>query len=191
MPDLRAAPRITTQRLLLREWQDPDRHAFAQMNADPRVSEFLVGPVTRADSDDMVDRIDRCWRERGYGLWATERRDSGTFIGYVGLWPATFDASFTPAVEVGWRLAPAHWGNGFATEGALEAMRYGFEVMDMTEIVSFTAAANERSWRVMQRLGMSRDPDGDFEHPAFEPGDPSRRQVLYRLDRDAWLRSPS
>ena len=187
MPGPRGATQITTPRLVLREWCDADRDAFAEMNADPRVSEFLVRPVTRTDSDDMVDRIDDCWRERGYGLWAAERRDSGTFIGYVGLWPATFDAPFTPAVEVGWRLAHAHWGNGFATEGAVEALRFGFEVMDMPEIVSFTAAANERSWNVMRRLGMRRDLEGDFDHPAFEPGDPARLHVLYRLSRERWV----
>jgi RimJ/RimL family protein N-acetyltransferase len=186
MPGPRAAPRLTTPRLLLREWRDSDRDAFAEMNADPRVSEFLVGPVTPADSDDMVDRVDRCWRERGYGLWAVERRDSGAFIGYVGLWPATFDAPFTPAVEVGWRLANAHWGNGFATEGAVEALRFGFEVMDMPEIVSFTAAANRRSIRVMQRIGMHQDPTGDFDHPAFARDDPGRKHVLYRLARQDW-----
>ena len=186
MEGLRAAPQITAPRLVLREWRDADRDAFAEMNADPRVSEFLAGPVSRADSEEMVDRIDSCWRERGYGLWAAERRDSGAFIGYVGLWPATFDAPFTPAVEVGWRLAHAHWGNGFATEGAVEALRFGFEVMHMTEIVSFTAVANERSCRVMRRLGMQRDVDGDFDHPAFAPGDPARSHVLYRLARDDW-----
>lgn len=186
MPGHPAVPRIATPRLVLREWRDSDRDVFAEMNADRRVSEFLVRPVTRADSDDMVDRIDRCWRERGYGLWAAERRDSGVFIGFVGLWPATFDASFTPAVEVGWRLAYAHWGNGFATEGAVAALRFGFEVMGVPEIVSFTAGANIRSIRVMERLGMRRDPYDDFDHPAFEQGDPARAHVLYRLARADW-----
>jgi RimJ/RimL family protein N-acetyltransferase len=187
MPGLRAAPQVTTPRLLLREWRVSDRQAFAEMNADPRVSEFLVRPVSRADSDDMVDRIDRCWREHGYGLWAAERRDSGALIGYVGLWPATFDAPFTPAVEVGWRLAHAHWGHGFATEGATEALRLGFEVMQLREIVSFTAYGNIRSIRVMERLRMHHDPYGDFDHPAFEPGDPARSHVLYRLSGEDWF----
>src|SRR5262245_1955808 len=157
MPGHRAVPQITTPRLVLRGWRPADRDAFAEMNADPRVSEFLARPVTRVDSDDMVDRIDRCWSERGYGLWAAERRDSGAFIGFVGLWPATFDAPFTPAVEVGWRLAHTHWGNGFATEGAVEALRFGFEVMHLPEIVSFSAVANGRSRKVMQRPGVRRD----------------------------------
>lgn len=186
MPRSRAAPQVTTPRLLLREWRDTDRETFAAMNADPRVSQYLVRPVTRADSDDMVDRVQDCWRRHGYGLWAAERRDSGAFIGYVGLWPAEFDAAFTPAVEVGWRLAYAHWGNGFATEGAAEALRLGFDTVGLSEIVSFTAAANLRSIRVMQRLGMHLDPAGDFDHPAFARDDPARRHVLYRLSRDRW-----
>ena len=186
MPGHRSAPQITTQRLLLREWRDPDRETFAAMNADHQVSEFLVRPVSRADSDKMVDRVERCWHDRGYGLWAVQRRDSGAFIGYVGLWPATFDAPFTPAVEIGWRLAYAHWGNGFAAEGGAEALRFGFETVGLEEIVSFTATANLRSIRVMRRLGMQHDPAGDFDHPAFERDDPGGRHVLYRLSREGW-----
>jgi RimJ/RimL family protein N-acetyltransferase len=156
------------------------------MSADPRVSQHLVGPITRADSDELVDRIERCWARRGYGLWAVERLDTHEFIGYAGLWPALFEAEFTPAVEVGWRLSPAHWGHGFATEGGRAALRYGFEDVGLEEIVSFTAVANTRSWRVMTRLGMRRDHDGDFEHPAVPAGHPARRHVLYRLARVDW-----
>jgi RimJ/RimL family protein N-acetyltransferase len=137
--------------------------------------------LTPADSDALVDDIEACWRERGYGLWAVERLDSGAFVGYTGLWPAEFDAPFTPAVEVGWRLAVDHWGHGFATEAGRAALRYGCEVVGLREVVSFTAAANTRSVRVMQRLGMRRDVDGDFAHPAMPPGHPARLHVLYRL----------
>ena len=188
MPGPGAVPTIETERLVLRPWGGDDRDSFAHMNADPRVSEHLVGPMSRADSDGMVDRVETCWRERGYGLWAVERRDRGCFVGYVGLWPAVFDAHFTPAVEVGWRLAPAHWGRGFATEGGRTALGYGFESLGLDEIVSFTAVANVRSWRVMERLGMRRDHDGDFEHPVVPRGHPARPHVLYRLDRAAWER---
>ncbi|MDQ4084284.1 MAG: GNAT family N-acetyltransferase [Actinomycetota bacterium] len=166
-----------------------DRDAFAAMNSDPRVTEYLVGPITRADSDELVDRIQACWRRRGYGLWAVERVDRGELIGYVGLWPAAFEARFTPAVEVGWRLAPQNWGHGFATEAAREALRYGYEVMDLVEIVSFTAVPNVRSRRVMERLGMRRDVDGDFDHPAVPEGHPARPHVLYRLTREQWART--
>jgi RimJ/RimL family protein N-acetyltransferase len=184
MPGSGGIPQIATERLLLRAWHDDDRRPFARMNADGRVSEHLLAPITRADSDELVDRVQACWRDRGYGLWAVERRDSGCFVGYVGLWPATFDAHFTPAVEVGWRLAPQHWGHGFATEGGRAALRYGYDVLGLDEIVSFTADANVRSWRVMERLGMRRDTDGAFDHPAMPPGHPSRPHVLYRLTRE-------
>jgi RimJ/RimL family protein N-acetyltransferase len=176
-------PHIRTDRLLMRAWCDRDREPFAALNADRRVSDYLAGPISRADSDAMVDRVQACWRERGFGLWAVERRDLGRFIGYVGLWPALFEAHFTPAVEVGWRLAPQHWGHGFATEAGREALRYGFEVLGLDEIVSFTAVANRRSRRVMERLGLERDHDGDFEHPAMATGHRMRPHVLYRLPR--------
>jgi RimJ/RimL family protein N-acetyltransferase len=177
-------PRLETQRLLLREWLDADRGPFAALNADPRVSEHLVSPLTRAESDDLVDRIEECWRQRGYGLWAVERTDRAAFIGYVGLWPAEFDAPFTPAVEVGWRLAVEHWGHGFATEGGRAAVAYAFDVLGLGEIVSFTAGANTRSRQVMERLGMRRDPAGDFAHPSVPRGHRARSHVLYRLCRD-------
>lgn len=183
------APRIGTERLTLRGWLPDDRAAFAVMNADPRVSQYLLGPITPEDSEEMVDRIETCWQQRGYGLWAAERLDTGQFVGYVGLWPATFDAPFTPAVEVGWRLAPEHWGNGFATEGGRAALRYGFDDLGLGEIVSFTATANTRSVRVMDRLGMRRDPEGDFDHPVMPLGHPARPHVLYRLSRSGWART--
>lgn len=184
-----AVPEVSTERLLLRGWRTADREAFAALNADPRVSEFLAAPITREHSDEMVSRVADCWRARGYGLWAVERVDRAEFIGYVGLWPAEFAAHFTPAVEVGWRLAAAHWGHGFATEGGQAALRYGFDVLGLGEIVSFTAVGNRRSRRVMERLGMRRDPDGDFDHPAVQPGNPVRPHVLYRLPRDVWSRT--
>lgn len=175
-----------TERLLLRGFEDSDRDAFAAMNADPEVMRWLQGPRDRTRSDAFVDRIATRWAERGWGLWALERTDTGAFIGYTGLWPAEFEAPFTPAVEVGWRLAREHWGHGFVTEAAGAALRFGFEDAGLAEIVSFTSVGNERSWRVMERIGMLRDPDGDFEHPAVPAGSPVRPHVLYRLDRTRW-----
>jgi RimJ/RimL family protein N-acetyltransferase len=186
-----SVPTVRTSRLQLRGWRDTDREPFAAMNADPRVMEHLLEPLTRERSDSFIDRIEARWRALGYSLWAAERRDCGTFIGYVGLWPATFDAGFTPAVEVGWRLAARHWGNGLATEGARAALDHGFETAGLDEIVSFTAVRNARSWRVMGRLGMQRDASGDFEHPAVPRGHPARPHVLYRLPRQRWLESRS
>ena len=152
------------------------------MNADPVVMEYFPQPYTEERTRQFVERIRERWRELGYGLWAAERKDTGRFIGYVGLWPATFPAPFTPAVEVGWRLAADQWGHGYATEGARAALAYGFETLGLDEVVSFTSVLNVRSIRVMERLGMRRDARDDFEHPNVPDG-PLRAHVLYRIRR--------
>jgi RimJ/RimL family protein N-acetyltransferase len=172
---------IVTDRLVLREWRDADLEPFVAMNADPVVMEFFPETYTEKRTRRFIARIGECWAERGYGLWAVERQDTKSFIGYVGLWPATFPAHFTPAVEVGWRLAADQWGHGYATEGARAALNYGFSTAGLDEIVSFTSAINVRSRRVMERLGMRRDVSGDFDHPKVPEGHPTRRHVLYRI----------
>jgi RimJ/RimL family protein N-acetyltransferase len=172
---------VRTERLLLRRWRDDDREPFAALNVDPVVMEHYVAPLTREQSDAFVDRHDAHLAEHGWGLWAVELADEGVFIGYVGLDSATFDAPFTPAVEIGWRLDHAHWGHGYATEAARAALDHGFTRLGLDEIVSFTIPANVRSQRVMQKLGMRRDPAGDFEHPNVPVGDSHRRHVLYRI----------
>jgi RimJ/RimL family protein N-acetyltransferase len=181
-----AIPRLTTPRLVLREWRDEDREPFAELNADPRVATFLSRTLNRAASDGLVDRIVAGWRSDGYGLWAVEGRDDGAFLGFIGLAAPNFEAAFTPCVEVGWRLAPAAWGHGYATEGARAALRFGFEDLDLDEIVSFTVPGNVKSRAVMERLGMTRDPADDFENPNVPEGHPIRPHVLYRLSRDTW-----
>lgn len=153
------------------------------MNADPVVMQFFPETYTEERTRRFVERIHECWAERGYGLWAVERKDTAHFIGYVGLWPATFAAHFTPAVEVGWRLAADQWGHGYATEGARAALDSGFETLGLDEIVSFTSTLNVRSIRVMERLGMRRDATGNFEHPNVPEGHPTRAHVLYRIRR--------
>lgn len=157
------------------------------MNADPAVVEHLMGPMSRERSDDFVDRIERHWEEHGWGLWAVEVPGVAPFIGYVGLWPADYVAE--GMVEVGWRLASGHWGHGYATEAAREALRFGFEEVGLDEIVSFTVPQNERSWRVMERIGLIRDSSGDFDHPRVDPAAYPElvRHVFYRLSREAWL----
>jgi ribosomal-protein-alanine N-acetyltransferase len=175
---------IETERLFLREWRDTDVEPFIEMNADPVVMEFFPETYTEERTRRFTARIRERWAELGYGLWAVERKDTARFIGYVGLWPATFPAHFTPAVEVGWRLAADHWGRGYATEGARAALTYGFETVGLDEIVSFTSGLNVRSWRVMERLGMRRDAGGDFEHPNVPEGHPLRPHVLYRISRE-------
>jgi RimJ/RimL family protein N-acetyltransferase len=177
---------IRTGRLVLRRWRASDREPFAAMNADPAVVEHLQGPMSRDRSDDFIDRIERHWDERGWGLWAVEVPGVAPLIGYVGLWPADFLAE--GMVEVGWRLARLHWGRGYATEAAREALRFGFEEVGLPEIVSFTVPANERSRRVMERIGLRRDPTGDFDHPRVDAAAYPHlvRHVVYRLDRAMW-----
>lgn len=178
-----SAPILRTDRLVLRGWREPDREPYAAMNADPRVMEHFPGTMTRAESDAHVDAIAEHFATRGYGLWAVEVPGEAEFIGFVGLSVPRFQAHFTPAVEVGWRLAAEWWGRGYATEAAREAVRFGFEDAGLDEIVSFTAPMNERSRAVMRRLGMTRDPADDFDHPALPAGHRLRRHVLYRLRR--------
>lgn len=151
------------------------------MNADPEVMRHMVRPLTREESDAFVDRIERHFDERGYGLWAVEVPDKAPFIGYVGLAWWGFHAHFTPAVEVGWRLDRPFWGKGYATEAARAAIKDGFERAGLEEIVSFTVPANVRSVKVMERVGMTRDLDGDFDHPNVPVGSPLRHHVLYRI----------
>ena len=171
---------IRTTRLVLRRWREEDRASFAAMNADPVVMEHFPAPLTRDESDAFVDRIETHFDEHGYGLWALE--DETGFIGFTGLMWATFEAPFNPSLEVGWRLAHHAWGKGYATEAATAAVQRGFQ--EVEGIVSFTAVVNERSWRVMERIGMRRE--GEFDHPRVPEGHPVRRHVLYRADRQTW-----
>ena len=176
---------LQTARLLLRRWRDDDRAAFAALNADAEVMQHFPTTLTRDESDAFIGRIEAGFDEHRYGLWAVERLDRHQFIGFVGLMLHTFEAHFTPAVEVGWRLGREHWGQGFATEAAAAALAYGFEVIELHEIVSMTAATNLRSQRVMQRLGLTRDAADDFDHPRLPVGHHLQRHVLYRLTRPA------
>ena len=177
---------MTTERLLLRRWQQSDRELFARLNADARVMEFMPGILSEQESNSVADRIEAHFRQHGFGLYAAELRCNGSFIGFVGLSLPSFQAAFTPCVEIGWRLAADYWGQGLATEGAREVVRYGFEVLEVPELVSFTVPANTRSIRVMKKLSMTSDPKDDFDHPRLPAGHPLRRHVLYRLSRSAW-----
>jgi RimJ/RimL family protein N-acetyltransferase len=181
-----AIPRRETERLLLRAFIDSDREPFARLNADPRVMEHFPHRLTREESDDLVDRIGLRWVEDGLGLWAVERRADRTFLGFTGLARHRFEAPFMPAIEVGWRLAAEAWGHGYATEAARESLRFGFEDRGLEEILSWTVPANVRSRAVMERIGMTRDPLGDFDHPNVPADSPLRRHVLYRLSRSDW-----
>jgi RimJ/RimL family protein N-acetyltransferase len=177
---------VRTSRLLLRRWRDADRSPFAALNADPRVMEHFPAPLTRRESDAMVDRLERHHEERGFGLWAVEVTGVAPFVGFVGLTYPHLPPPFVPEVEVGWRLACEHWGQGYATEGARAAVEVGFRRLSLAAIVSMTAPANVRSRHVMERLGMRRAPAEDFEHPRLPPGHPLLPHVLYRITRDAF-----
>jgi ribosomal-protein-alanine N-acetyltransferase len=181
-------PNLQTERLVLRRWRESDREPFAAMNADPEVMRHFRAPLDREESDGFVDRIEARFDERGYGLWALERRSDGEFLGFTGLAWQTFDAPFTPCVEVGWRLARHAWGNGYATEAARECLRFGFEDCRIEEIFSFTSTGNSDSRHVMEKIGLHHDPADDFDYPAFPPGHELRRHVLYRLRREEFVR---
>ncbi len=180
------SPELETERLLLRRWQDHDRAPFAAMNRDPDVVEFLTGPLTREQSDEIIGRVEAHFDKRGFGLWAVEVRGTAECVGFVGLWTPDFEAHFTPAIEAGWRLARPAWGHGYASEAARAALRFGFEDIGLDEVVSFTVPMNTRSRSVMERIGLHHDPTDDFDHPRFSEGHRLRRHVLYRLSADEW-----
>lgn len=174
-------PVLTTDRLVLRRWKQADREPFARMNRDPAVMRFMPAALSAPESDRLVDRIEAHFEQHGFGPWAAELRSGAEFIGYIGLMIPRFEAAFTPCVEIGWRLAAAHWNRGLATEGARTVARHAFEVVRLPALVSFTAAGNAASRRVMEKLGMTRNPAEDFDHPLLPEGHPLRRHVLYRL----------
>ena len=182
---------LRTPRLLLRQWRETDLEPFAALNADPATMRHFPAPLTRDQSDALAERERALIEAHGWGLWAVELCKTETFVGSVGLAEPRFTAHFTPAVEVGWRLAREHWGNGYATEAARAALSFGFETLGLTEIVSLTTVANEPSRRVMERLGMNHDPADDFEHPLLPAGHPLRAHVLYRLPQVAWRAQPA
>ena len=172
---------METERLLLRRWRPEDREPFAAMNADPRVTEFLGGCLSREGSDQIADRIEAHFAKYAFGLYAADLKSTGEFIGYVGLAVPGFEAHFTPCVEIGWRLATPYWNLGLATEGARAVLDYAFSTVGLNEVVSFTVPANVRSRRVMEKLGLTHNPSDDFDHPRLPPDHPLRRHVLYRI----------
>lgn len=177
--------RVETERLVLRRWTDADRAPFSAMNADPEVMRYFPAPLTRKESDAFVDRIESLFERHGFGLWALERIGDGRFLGFTGLAPVNPAVPYVGEIEVGWRLARAAWGRGYATEAAREALRVGFQA-GLEQIVSLTADVNVPSRRVMERLGMHRNPADDFDHPVLPVGSPLRRHVFYRLRREEW-----
>ena len=175
---------LTTPRLLLRPWRDADRLPFQAINADPRVMEFFPSTLTPQESDALIVRIEQHFAHHGHGPCAVELTETGAFIGYIDLYTPTFQAPVTPAVEIAWRLSADHWGQGLATEGARAVLHHAFHTLQLPSLVSFTVPRNQRSRRVMEKLGMVHDPHADFDHPNLPKGHALRRHVLYRINRE-------
>lgn len=176
---------IETGRLCLRLWDKADRLPFRRMNSDPRVMEFFPKPLSGEESDAFLEAIRQRISENGFGLWAVEEKATSSWIGFIGFNRPKFEADFTPCVEIGWRLLPGAWGKGYATEGALACLDYGFHPLGFEEVVSFTSLLNARSQKVMARLGMK--PDHEFMHPLIEAHQPLAPHILYRIKRADFL----
>ena len=177
---------LSSERLILRPWREDDLDALAQLCADPEVMAHFPATLDRAGSAAMLGKLMAHQAEHGFTFWALQRREDAAFVGFTGLARVGFAAPFVPAVEIGWRLARPYWGQGYALEAARRALQFAFEDLQLDEVVSFTVPANQRSWGLMQRLGMRRDAAGDFEHPHLPVGHPLRPHWLYRISREAW-----
>lgn len=179
-------PLLQTERLVLRRWTDTDRDLLAQITADPEVMRYRLRTLTPQETSDLIDSTEACFTERGFGLWAVERSEDRRLIGYIGLEEASSDLPFRPLIHIGWHLAIDMWGNGYATEGAAAVLDYAFDELGLAEVVAHTTALNDRSERVMLRLGMTHNPSDDFDAPWYPVGHPNRRFVLYRLKKAEW-----
>ncbi len=172
---------VETTRLCLRQWRESDYAPFAALNADPRVMEHFPSTLDRAASDRLAERARNAIATHGWGLWAVELRATGAFVGFVGIQHVPASMPFAPAVELGWRIAYEHWGNGYAPEAARQAIRVGFERIGLDALVAFTAIGNTKSRTVMEKIGMRYA--YDFDHPGLPTGHPLRAHCLYRIDR--------
>ncbi|AUD14993.1 MULTISPECIES: GNAT family N-acetyltransferase [unclassified Planococcus (in: firmicutes)] len=169
-----------SERLGFRRWKTSDHAPFAALNANPDVMEFFPKTLSRTESDALIERIEAHFEEKGYGLWAVERKEDGAFIGFIGLLDVNFDIGIEDATEIGWRLEKKFWKKGYATEGANACLAYAFEELGKREIYSFTSTVNTPSETVMKRIGMEKA--GEFEHPRVPQGSPLRKHVLYKKE---------
>jgi RimJ/RimL family protein N-acetyltransferase len=181
---LESVPR-ETERLRLRQWRAEDREPFAAICADDEVMEFLSSARDAATAFAAIDKWSSLIEERGWGFWAIEIKRTGEFAGFVGLQTPAAGHPCLPCVEIGWRLARNHWGYGYATEGAWEALRVAFGALALSEVIATTALGNRRSRCVMERLGM-RGPETIFEHPGVPVNNPLRKHMLFRISRQEW-----
>ncbi len=178
---------LRTERTLLRQWKDSDLPAWIQMNADPTVRRFFPSILDAEQAAGEAGRIRAAIAQRGWGPWVLEIPGELPFAGFVGLMVPNFEAPFMPAVEIGWRLAPVAWGQGYATEAAAASLKFAFTCLELPEIVSLTVPDNLPSQAVMRRIGLSHNPADDFDHPRVADGHPFKRHVLYRIDRSTYL----
>ncbi len=179
-----------TERLVIRNWEDRDRDLFHEINADETVMAFFPMRRTRAESDEMFHTVRKMIADSGYGFPAVELKGTGDVIGFTGL-NKSYSADISPkgTPEIGWRMATRYWGKGYATEAARAMIALAFEERGHDQLVSFAVAGNHRSTAVMERLGMRRDPEGDFDHPSIPDSHPHlKRHVLYRLLKAEWQR---
>lgn len=180
-----APTELHTARLRLRQWERQDLPVLVAMGQDPRVMAHFPALLTASESERLWQRVHEGIAERGWGLWATERRDTGAVIGFVGITPPRHRTPYDPCIEIGWRLGAEHWGQGFATEGARAALRFGFQVLQLEQILAWTTLCNQRSQAVMERLGMERDAQ-TFEHPGVPVESHLREHCVYRLGAGEW-----
>ncbi len=173
---------MKTKRLGLRRWNDADLIPFSKINQDPRVMEYFPKLLSQQESEEMIKKIEEKTNENGFGLYAVDLLSKKEFIGFIGLSRPNFEASFTPCVEIGWRLAYQHWGKGLATEGAQACLAFAFNLLRIPEIVSFTAKENQRSIKVMEKLNMKKA--GEFMHPNLPEDHSLRKHVLYKISRE-------
>lgn len=178
---------IETERLYLRTWEPSDAQPYWIINQDAKVVEFLSGSMTMEEVKQFMDRANQQQETKGFTLWATELKATHELIGFIGLNYPNWDAHFLPALEISWRLGSQYWGNGYATEGAKAALEFGFNTIGLDEIISFTVPMNHRSIRVMEKIGLQRDQQGDFHHTKLPLDHPLSWHVLYRLKKINFL----
>lgn len=171
---------IETKRLILRTWEDNDADVLVKINQDPKVIEFLRGTMTLVEVRNFVHANNHCFEKEKQCFFAATLKETKELIGFIGLSSLTFEAHFSPCVEIGWRLSSVHWGKGYATEGAKAVLQYGFNQQGLNEIISFTVPTNLRSIRVMEKIGMQRDMKGDFLHPKLPADHKLSQHILYR-----------
>ena len=176
---------LTTQRLILRQWNDSDLPIFAEINADPAVMKYYHSTLSENESNAMAGKLKALITERSWGFWAVETKKENEFIGFVGLHKPAYDLPVTPCIEIGWRLGKKHWGKGYATEAAFQALNFAFEELKLNEIYSFTSLVNKQSWSVMKRLKM-KNLERNFNHPIIQKDHIFSEHVLYKITAEQW-----